>query len=47
MYGIKKLKILAKNIKIIGFSKYKKNELINILMPIVISEDFPIGVVKV
>jgi hypothetical protein len=41
-YAIKKLQILAKNKKIKGFSKYKKNELINILIPLVSNEDFPI-----
>ena len=41
-YGIKKLKILAKNKKIKGFSKYKKNELIDILIPLVTENDFPI-----
>ena len=42
VYGIKKLKILAKNKKIKGFSKYKKKELIDILIPLVNERDFPI-----
>ena len=41
LYGIEKLKILAKN-KNIGISKYKKQELINILSPLVNEKDFPI-----
>ena len=42
VYGIKKLKILAKNKKIKGFSKYKKKELIDLLTPLVNEKDFPI-----
>jgi hypothetical protein len=42
LYGIQKLKILAKNKKIKGFSKYKKQELINILLHLVDETDFPI-----
>jgi hypothetical protein len=42
LYGTEKLKILAKNKKIKGFSKYKKNDLINILSPLVHADDFPI-----
>ena len=42
LYGIAKLKILAKNKKIKGYSDYKKNELINILLPLVNENDFPI-----
>ena len=42
LYGIQKLKILAKNKKIKGFSKYKKTELIDILIPLVNKKDFPI-----
>jgi hypothetical protein len=42
MYGIKKLQLLAKNKKIKGFSKYKKSELICILIPVINEKDFPI-----
>jgi len=42
LYGIEKLKILAKYKKINRFSKYKKQELINILSPLVNENDFPI-----
>jgi hypothetical protein len=42
LYGIKKLQILAKNKKIKGFSKYKKQEIIDILSPLVNENDFPI-----
>jgi hypothetical protein len=42
LYGSEKLKILAKNKKIKGYSKYKKHELINILSPFVNENDFPI-----
>ena len=42
LYGTEKLKILAKNKKIKGYSKYKKHELINILLPLVNENDFPI-----
>jgi hypothetical protein len=42
LYGSKKLKILAKNKKIKEYSKYKKNELINILSSLVNENDFPI-----
>jgi hypothetical protein len=42
LYGIEKLKILAKNKKIKGYSKYKKHELINILLLLVNENDFPI-----
>ena len=41
-YGIKKLKILAKKKNIKGFSKYNKQELIELLTPIVNDNDFPI-----
>jgi hypothetical protein len=41
-YGTTKLKILAKNKNIKGYSKYKKDELINILSPLVNKNDFPI-----
>lgn len=42
MYGIIKLKILAKNKNLKGYSKYKKGELINRLKPLVNERDFPI-----
>ena len=42
LHGSEKLKILAKNKKIKGYSKYKKHELINILSPLVNENDFPI-----
>ena len=42
LYGIVKLKILANNKKIKEYSKYKKHELINILLPLVNEYDFPI-----
>jgi hypothetical protein len=42
LYGIEKLKVLAKNKKLKGYSKYKKNELINILSSLVNETDFPI-----
>jgi hypothetical protein len=42
LYGIKKLQILAKNKKIKGFSKYKKQEIIDILSTLVNENDFPI-----
>ena len=42
MYGIKKLKILAKNKEIKSFQNIKKMELINILGPLVNEKDFPI-----
>lgn len=42
LYGIEKLKILAKNKKIKGYSTYKKHELINILSSLVNENDFPI-----
>ena len=42
VYGIVKLKILAKNKKIKGYSKYTKRALINILTPLVNENDFPI-----
>jgi len=42
LYGSKKLKILAKNKKFKGYSKYKKHELINKLSPLVNENDFPI-----
>ena len=42
MYGIKKLKILAKNKNLKGYSKYTKAELINRLEPLVNESDFPI-----
>ena len=42
MYGIQKLKILAKNKEIKSFQNIKKMELINILGPLVNEKDFPI-----
>jgi hypothetical protein len=42
VYGIKKLKILAKYKKIKGFSKYNKEELIRLLSQCVSKADFPI-----
>ena len=42
MYGIIKLKILAKNKNLKGYSKYTKDELINRLKPLVNGRDFPI-----
>jgi hypothetical protein len=42
LYGINKLRILAKNKGIKKISQYKKAELINILKPIVSDTDFPI-----
>lgn len=42
LYGITKLKILANKKDLKGFSKYKKEELINILSPLVIESDFPV-----
>jgi hypothetical protein len=42
LYGYEKLKILAKNKKIKGYSKYKKDELINVLSSLVNENDFPI-----
>jgi hypothetical protein len=42
LYGIEKLKILAKIKKVKGCSKYKKHELIHILSPLVNEHDFPI-----
>jgi len=41
-HGIAKLKILAKNKKLKGYSKLDKTNLINMLIPLVISSDFPI-----
>jgi len=42
LYGEIKLKILAKNKKLKGYTKYGKDELINILKPLVNDDDFPI-----
>ena len=42
MYGIIKLKTLAKNKNLKGYSQYKKSELINKLNPLVNESDFPI-----
>ena len=42
MYGIIKLKKLAKTKNLKGYSKYKKDELINKLKPLVNERDFPI-----
>lgn len=42
LYGTNKLKILAKNKKIKGYSKLNKNDLINILSQFVNENDFPI-----
>lgn len=42
MYGIKKLHILAKNKKIKGVSKLRKDELKSILLPVITDMDFPI-----
>jgi hypothetical protein len=42
IHGIIKLKKLAKNKNLKGYSKYKKSELINKLKPLVIESDFPI-----
>ena len=42
LYGIQKLKILAKNKKIKTYSIYNKNELIDLLIPLVNENDFPI-----
>lgn len=42
LYGLEKIRILAKCKGIKGYSKYKKNELVNLLTPLVIDEDFPI-----
>ncbi len=42
MYGIAKLRTLAKNKKIKGFSKYNKQELIYKLQSLVNENDFPI-----
>jgi hypothetical protein len=41
-YGIIKLKILAKNKKIKGYSKCKKHELVEMLVPSLSENDFPI-----
>lgn len=41
-YGIIKLRLLAKSKKVKGYSKYKKDELINILEQLVSNIDFPI-----
>ena len=41
-YGTEKLKKLAKRKGLIGYSKYKKEELINTLSPLVNDSDFPI-----
>jgi len=43
-YGIQKLKILAKQKEIKGYSKYKKPELIKVLRPLVNENDFPIKI---
>ena len=43
LYGIVKLKILAKNKNVKGYSKYTKRELINTLSPLVNENDFPIN----
>ena len=42
LYGIRKLKLLAKSKKIKGYSKYKKKELIDVLQPLINDNDFPI-----
>ena len=42
MYGLKKLRILAKSKHIKGFSKYRRTELIDMLKPFVNGHDFPI-----
>ena len=42
LYGIEKLKILAKQKEIKGYSKYRKHDLICILSPLVSENDFPI-----
>lgn len=42
LYGVIKLKVLAKNKKVKGYSKYKKQQLIDILSPLVVKSDFPI-----
>ena len=42
LYGIIKLKILAKNKNIKGYSKYTKKELVEQLIPLVNENDFPI-----
>lgn len=42
LYGIEKLRILAKNKKFKGYTKYKKHELIILLLPMVNESDFPI-----
>jgi len=42
LYGTTKLKKLAKNKKIKGYSKCKKRELINMLLSLVNDNDFPI-----
>ena len=42
LYGSEKLKLLARNKNIKGYSKYKKHELIHILSPLVKESDFPI-----
>ena len=45
-YGIEKLKILAKNKQIKNVSKIKKKELINVLIPLVNDNDFPIKLAR-
>ena len=42
LYGIKKLRLLAKKKNIKGYSKHNKNDLIKILFPYVGDNDFPI-----
>ena len=42
LHGIKKLRLLSKNKNIKGYSKYNKNELIEMLFPYVCNNDFPI-----
>ena len=42
LYGTEKLKILAKKKGLRGYSKYKKNELVQTLAPLVSESDFPI-----
>lgn len=40
--NVAKLKILARNKNLKGYSKYKKHELLNLLTPMVTNNDFPI-----
>lgn len=46
LYGIEKLKILSKNKNIKGYTKLKKQELIDVLLPLVNNNDFPIKTIN-